>query len=141
MSMALDTGTGCRRRNRRDDLNNPRSNRSGHLFEAQLAAGIDRRDHLNEISATGGLGCPVIQVALDPAARHDPLPGRPRQRRLRRRCAAAALPYDPPARSQNPAAIRDREQTQHAHGHRNHDRTSLLPSPTDAGRAAPRAFF
>ena len=39
---------------------------------------------------------------------------------LRGRCA----PLDPPARSQNPAAIRDREQTQHAPGHRNHDRTS-----------------
>jgi transposase len=30
----------------------------------------------------------------------------------RRRCAGAARPYDPPARSQNPAAIRDRDQTQ-----------------------------
>jgi hypothetical protein len=38
---------GRRRRNRRDDLNNPCSNRSGRLFEAQLAGGAGRRDQLN----------------------------------------------------------------------------------------------
>ena len=32
------------------------------------------------------------------------------------------------------------EQTQHAPGHRNHDRTSPLRSPTDAGKAGRRAF-
>jgi hypothetical protein len=36
-----------RRRNRRDDLNNPRSNRLGRLFEAQLAGGVRRKDQLN----------------------------------------------------------------------------------------------
>ena len=42
---ALSRGrhTGRRRRNRRDDPNNRRSNRSGRLFEAQLAGGFGRR--------------------------------------------------------------------------------------------------
>jgi len=35
------------RRNRRDDLNNPRSYRSGQLFEVQLGRGIRRRVQLN----------------------------------------------------------------------------------------------
>jgi hypothetical protein len=92
------------------------------------------------MSIVGGLDIHWKQITFDYCqgslpGRHGPLPGRSRQGRLRRRCAGAARPYDPPARSQNPAAIRDREQTQHAHGHRNHDRTSLLWSPTDAGRA------
>ena len=38
---------GPRCRYRRDDLNNPRSNHSGHLFEAQIAGVIGRRDQLN----------------------------------------------------------------------------------------------
>jgi len=35
------------RRNRRDDLNNRCPNRSGRLFEAQLAGGARRRDQSN----------------------------------------------------------------------------------------------
>ena len=43
----LAGGVSAGRRNRRDDLNNPRSNRSGLLFEAQLAGGTGRKDQLN----------------------------------------------------------------------------------------------
>src|SRR5271166_3207186 len=42
-----DLDTGPRRRNRRHDLNDSRSNRSEQLFKAQLAEGFGRRDQLN----------------------------------------------------------------------------------------------
>jgi hypothetical protein len=58
-----------------------------------------------------------------PAAWHDPLP----DGRVKGTCGAAARALRapltrPPARSQNPAAIRDREQTQPPLDQANHDR-------------------
>ena len=52
---------GHRHRNRRDDLNNRRSNRSDQFFEAQLAGGFGRRDQLNGTvgSRRGRPICPV----------------------------------------------------------------------------------
>src|SRR5690349_19999018 len=53
-------------------------------------------------------------------------------------------PLDPPARSQNPAATRDREPIQACPDQGNHDpetsQTERLRSPADAGKAGPRAF-
>jgi hypothetical protein len=46
-----------------------------------------------------------------PDARHDPLPGSRVKDASGR--AGAARPFDPPTRSQNPAAIRDREESGH----------------------------
>jgi hypothetical protein len=48
--------------------------------------------------------------------------------------AGAARPYDPPARSRNPAAIRAREQTQASLDQRNHDHKSPKSDACDHRR-------
>jgi hypothetical protein len=75
-----------------------------------------------------GLGNQLAAAGVAPPPGHDPLPGD----RVKgvggvgARCACATRPCDPPARLAEPAAIRDRDQTQPPPDQGSHDRTSPL---------------
>ena len=68
---ASSNANGRWRRNRKDELNDTRPNRSSQFFETQLAEGAGRRDHLNGTICPaadwqGRLACPMREPAEDP---------------------------------------------------------------------------
>src|SRR6266516_1795213 len=67
---ASSNANGRWRRNRKDELNDTRPNRSSQFFETQLAEGSGRRDHLNGTICPaadwqGRLACPMREPAED----------------------------------------------------------------------------
>src|SRR6266516_5843083 len=60
---ASSNANGRWRRNRKDELNDTRPNRSSQFFETELAEGVGRRDHLNGTALSfprRGVGVQVI---------------------------------------------------------------------------------
>ena len=79
--------------------------------------------------------------SLPPAAWHDPLPGRPRQRRLRRRYAGAARPLTRPPARRIRQLSRDREQTQASPDQGDHDSETPKSNPCGHRRMQVGRFY
>src|SRR5207247_3781233 len=65
---ASSNANGRWRRNRKDELNDTRPNRSSQFFETELAEGAGRRDHLNGTRSTAGIPYSRALAAACPAS-------------------------------------------------------------------------